>query len=97
MFAKVKKFNSIPSELSSDTEFLRRVCLDLTGTLPPPERVREFAASKDRQKRQKLVEVLLNTPEFVDSWTFRFTDLFRVGRSDPKTGPGSRPRRVDTI
>ena len=93
MFAKLKKFNSIPSELSSDTEFLRRVCLDLTGTLPP-ERVREFAASKDRQK---LVEVLLNTPEFVDYWTFRFTDLFRVGRSDPKTGPGSRPRRVDSI
>ena len=78
VFAKLKRFNIIPSKLSSDTEFLRRVCLDLTGTLPPPERVREFAASKDRRKRQKLVEVLLNTPEFVDYWTFRFADLYRA-------------------
>ena len=78
VFAKLKKFNIIPSKLSSDTEFLRRVCLDLTGTLPPPERVREFAASKDRRKRQKVVEVLINTPEFIDYWTFRFADLFRV-------------------
>ena len=80
VFAKLKKFNILPSELSSDTEFLRRVCLDLTGTLPPPARVREFAASKNRGKRQKLVEVLLDTPEFVDYWTFRFADLFRVAR-----------------
>ena len=80
VFAKLKKFNILPSELSSDTEFLRRVCLDLTGTLPPPARVREFAASKDRGKRQKLVKVLLDTPEFVDYWTFRFADLFRVAR-----------------
>ena len=78
VFAKLKRFNIIPSKLSSDTEFLRRVCLDLTGTLPPPERVREFTASKDRRKRQKLVEVLLNTPEFVDYWTFRFADLYRA-------------------
>ena len=80
VFAKLKKFNIIPSQLSSDTEFLRRVCLDLTGTLPPPSRVRKFAASKNRQKRQKVVEVLLNTPEFIDYWTFRFADLFRVTR-----------------
>ena len=35
VFAKLRQFNIIPSELSSDAEFLRRVCLDLTGTLPP--------------------------------------------------------------
>ena len=80
VFAKLKKFNIIPSKLSSDTEFLRRVCLDLTGILPPPEQVREFAASKDRRERQKLVEVLMNTPEFIDYWTFRFADVFRVDR-----------------
>jgi len=79
VFAKLRKFNIVPSELSSDTEFLRRVCLDLTGTLPPPQRVREFVASKDPQKRDKLIEILLNSPEYVDYWTFRFADLFRVG------------------
>ena len=70
--------NIVPSELSSDAEFLRRVCLDLTGTLPPPQRVREFMASKDPQKRERLIEALLNTPEYTDYWTWRFADLFRV-------------------
>ncbi len=78
VFAKLRKFNIVPSQLSSDTEFLRRVCLDLTGTLPPPDRVREFVASKDAQKRQKLIDTLMNTPEFIDYWTFRLSDLFRV-------------------
>ena len=64
--------------MSSDAEFLRRVCLDLTGTLPPPERTREFLASRDPRKRDKLIEVLLNTPEYEDYWTYRFADLFRI-------------------
>ena len=89
VFAKLKKFNIIPSKLSGDNEFLRRLCLDLTGVLPPPERVREFAASKDRRKRQKVVEVLLNTPEFIDYWTFRFADVFRVGRYKNQIDPRS--------
>ena len=79
VFAKLKKLHILSSELASDEEFLRRVCLDLTGTLPPPERAREFLASRDPQKREKLIEVLLNTPEYIDYWTFRFTDFFRVG------------------
>jgi len=78
VLAKLRRFNIVPSESSDDAEFLRRVCLDLTGTLPPPRRVREFLASKDPQKRDKLIEVLLRSPEFVDFWTFRFADLFRV-------------------
>ncbi len=78
VFAKLRKFQILPSELSSDQEFLRRVCLDLTGTLPPPRRVREFVADKDPQKRDRLVEVLLNSPEYVDYWSFRYGDLLRA-------------------
>ncbi len=78
VFAKLRRFNIIPSRLSEDGEFLRRVCLDLTGSLPPPNRVREFLADRDPRKREKLVEVLLGSPEYVDYWTFRFADLFRV-------------------
>jgi hypothetical protein len=78
IFSKLRKFHIEPSDLSRDDEFLRRVCLDLTGTLPPPARVRQFLASKDRNKRDKLIETLMATPEFVDYWTFRFSDLFRV-------------------
>ena len=78
VFDKLRRFHRIPSEISGDEEFLRRVCLDLTGTLPPPRRTREFLQSKDRRKREKLVDTLMQTPEFVDYWTFRFSELFRV-------------------
>jgi len=75
---KLRKFRVVPSELSSDSEFLRRICLDLTGTLPPPDRVKEFLSSRDPKKREKLIDILIGSPEFVDYWTFRFDDLFRV-------------------
>ena len=78
VFAKLERFHLIPSELSGDTEFLRRVCLDIIGTLPPPHRVREFLRDPDPNKRDKLVDILLDSPEYVDFWTFRFSDLFRV-------------------
>jgi uncharacterized protein DUF1549/uncharacterized protein DUF1553/Big-like domain-containing protein len=78
VLAKLRKFQILPSELSSDQEFLRRVCLDLTGTLPPPQRVREFVADKDPRKRDRLVEILVNSPEYVDYWSFRFGDLLRA-------------------
>lgn len=78
VFAKLRRFNIVPSELSGDAEFLRRVCLDLTGTLPPPERVREFVALKDPKKREKVIDALIGSPEYVDYWTFRFADIFRV-------------------
>ena len=78
IFSKLRKFNVVPAELSSDEEFLRRVCLDLTGALPPPERVPEFLADKDPGKREKLIDILLDSPEYIDYWTYRFSDLFRV-------------------
>ena len=78
VFRRLRQLSIIPSRLSSDAEFLRRLCLDVTGTLPPPERVREFLADKDPGKREKLIKTLLDSPEYVDYWTFRFADLFRV-------------------
>ena len=78
VFAKLRKFNILPSHLSSDGEFLRRACLDVTGTLPPPERVREFLSDQDPRKRNQLIEILLHSPEYVEYWTYRFSKLFRV-------------------
>ena len=85
VLAKLRKLRITPSRLSSDEEFLRRVCLDLTGTLPPPDRVREFLNSTDPAKRDRLVDTLLETPEYIDYWTFRFSDLFRVSYSSTGT------------
>ncbi len=46
--------------------------------MPPPERVRKFLAGKDPNKRDKLIDILLDSPEYVEYWTFRFADLMRV-------------------
>ncbi|MCX7394405.1 MAG: DUF1549 and DUF1553 domain-containing protein [Planctomycetales bacterium] len=78
VFAKLRKFSIIPSPSSTDGEFLRRVCLDLAGTLPPVERVGDFLADKNPQKREALIETLLGSPEYIDYWGFRFSDLLRV-------------------
>ncbi|MBM3737193.1 MAG: DUF1549 domain-containing protein [Acidobacteria bacterium] len=77
ILAKLRKLNIVPSGLATDSEFLRRVCLDLAGTLPPPERVREFLASKNPRKRELLIDALLDSPEFVEFWTFRLGEILR--------------------
>ena len=60
---KWKELGLVPSELSSDAEFIRRLSLDLCGTLPTPKQVSEFVADRDPQKRDKLIDRLLESPE----------------------------------
>jgi len=69
-----------PSPRSSDTDFLRRVYLDVIGLLPTPEEVRAFVANRDPQKREKLIDSLLQRPEYVDFWTMKWADLLRCSR-----------------
>jgi uncharacterized protein DUF1549/uncharacterized protein DUF1553/Big-like domain-containing protein len=90
IFDKLRRFHILPSERSSDSEFLRRVCLDLTGTLPPPRRVKEFLADKNPQKRDRLIETLLDSPEYADYWAFRFGDLLRATFVNSLTIRGSK-------
>ncbi len=78
VFGKLERFNIIPSEISSDSEFLRRICLDVTGTLPPADRVRDFVSNPDADKRDELIEMLLNSPEYTEYWTYFFGEIFRV-------------------
>ncbi|HEY1192304.1 MAG TPA: DUF1549 domain-containing protein [Gemmata sp.] len=78
--AKLAKLNVVPSGLCDDADFLRRVYLDLTGTLPAPDDARAFLASTENDKRSKLVESLLARPAFADLWALRWADLLRVDR-----------------
>jgi hypothetical protein len=82
VFAKLKRLNIIPSRLSSDEEFLRRVSLDTTGMLPTIEETKAFLESKDPDKRAKLIDQLIERPEFAEVWATRFADLFRTGLLD---------------
>jgi hypothetical protein len=77
---KLKTLRILPSELANDEEFLRRVYLDAIGTLPTPAEVRAFLADKSPDKRAKVIDELLERPEYVDFWTYKWGDLLRVNR-----------------
>jgi hypothetical protein len=57
-----------PAALTTDEQFIRRVTLDLTGELPAPADVTEFAADKDPLKRARLIDKLLGTEEYAKHW-----------------------------
>jgi hypothetical protein len=78
VLAKLAELNIEPSPLSSDAEFIRRVFLDAAGILPTPEEVRTFLADQAPDKRAKLVDGLLARPEFVDYWSYKWSDLLLV-------------------
>lgn len=69
-----------PSPPAGDAEFLRRVSLDLTGTLPTADEARRFLADTRPDRRALLVDALLKRPELVDYWTIKWADLLRVDR-----------------
>jgi hypothetical protein len=70
----------VPSALCSDPQFIRRASLDITGTLPTPARVRSFVADTDPAKRSKLVDSLLETPEYSYYFANKWADILRVKR-----------------
>ncbi len=62
VFAKLRRLNMVPSDLSSDGEFLRRVTLDTIGTLPTPAEVRAFLTDNRPDKRERKIDELLAHP-----------------------------------
>ena len=78
--AKLKQLHIEPSGLCTDEEFLRRAYLDAIGTLPTIEEARAFLDSKEGAKREKLVETLLQRPEYGEIWALKFGDLFVLRR-----------------
>src|SRR5262245_21845976 len=70
LFGRMERDGVPHAPLASDEEFIRRVYIDATGLLPPPEKVREFVASKDAQKRDTLIDSLIGTQEFAEQWTW---------------------------
>lgn len=78
VFDKLKKLHLAPSDLAADEAFLRRVYFDLIGLPPTREEHEKFLADKDPKKREKLIDVLLERPEFADMWTMKWGELLRV-------------------
>ena len=82
---KLQGLNLPPSPRCQDTEFIRRAFLDTIGVLPAPEEVRAFIADKSASKRDQLIDALLRRPEFVDYWSYKWSDLLLVSSKTLKT------------
>jgi len=88
--AKLQALRVPPSPRASDAEFLRRAYLDTIGTLPSAEEARVFLAERAADKRDRLIDALLSRPEFVDYWTYRWSDLLLL------SGERLRPKAIET-
>lgn len=78
VFAKLRAHRVNPSPLVEDGTFMRRAYLDLLGILPTADEAKAFVADRDRAKRRKLIDRLLERPEFADFWALKWADLLRV-------------------
>lgn len=83
VFARLAQAGVKPARLCSDGVFVRRVYLDLIGTLPTADEARQFLADKDPQKRARLIDRLLEREEYADYWALKWGDLLRVKAEFP--------------
>ncbi|MEZ6128764.1 MAG: DUF1553 domain-containing protein [Planctomycetaceae bacterium] len=83
VYAKLKSLNIIPSDVSSDEQFLRRVYLDVIGVLPTADEAREFLSDARPDKRSRLIDSLLDRPEFADFYAIRWGDILQINRDEP--------------
>ncbi len=77
VFRKLRLLKVNPSPLAGDEVFLRRAFLDAIGRLPEPAEVRAFLDDRGPAKRSKLIDRLLERPEFADFWALKWADLLR--------------------
>jgi hypothetical protein len=80
VFDKLKLLNLLPAELCTDQEFIRRAFLDLAGILPTPDECRVFLADAAPDKRARLIDQLLERPEFADFLAYKWLDVLRSNR-----------------
>jgi hypothetical protein len=83
VFARLAELGIRPARPCSDAVFVRRVHLDVIGTLPAPAEVRRFLEDRDLEKRSALVDRLLEREEFADYWAMKWGDLLRVKAEFP--------------
>jgi hypothetical protein len=77
---KWRELGLVPSGPCTDGQFVRRAYLDITGTLPTPKQVRDFVADQSADKRDKLIDALLETPAYADFFANKWADVLRVKR-----------------
>lgn len=75
---QLQALNIPPSPVCTDSEFVRRAFIDTIGTLPTADETRAFLVDADPEKRAKLIDKLLARPEYVDYWSYRWSDVLMI-------------------
>jgi len=83
VFARLQQLNITPAEVCSDPVFLRRVYLDVTGTLPAAWEAESFILDRSPNKRAVLIDRLLARDEFADYQAMKWGDLLRIKAEFP--------------
>ncbi|HBY59295.1 MAG TPA: hypothetical protein DEH78_05705, partial [Solibacterales bacterium] len=91
VFGKLQEKGFASAPLATDEEFLRRITLDITGRIPAPQEIRDFAADSDPAKRDKAADRLLFSPEFNYRWANWFGDLLQ---NKANTAVGARSQQI---
>ncbi|NUM55795.1 MAG: DUF1549 domain-containing protein [Candidatus Hydrogenedentes bacterium] len=78
IFDKLKKLRVLPAASCDDATFVRRAYMDVLGILPTADETRSFLADTAADKRAKLIDTLLERPEFNELWAMKWADLLRV-------------------
>jgi len=82
VFSNLKEIGIPPSPLCDDSTFIRRVTLDVAGRLPTAEEVNVFLASQDENKRDQVIDALLQTSDYADFFANKWTALLKNRRDD---------------
>lgn len=78
VLAKLKRLRINPSPVCDDAVFVRRIFLDLLGIPPTADEARMFVEDESTDKRERLIDRLLERPELADQWALKWSDLLRI-------------------
>ncbi|MFM8401829.1 MAG: DUF1549 domain-containing protein, partial [Pirellula sp.] len=77
VYQRLAQLNIVPSKPASDPQFLRRVFIDVIGRQPTSDEARSFLQDTNPNKRNALIDSLLERPEYADNWANKWADLLR--------------------
>lgn len=83
VFRRLSELGLAPANPCSDAVFVRRLYLDVIGTLPTPKETAQFLASRTPNKRAALIETVLARDEFADYWAMKWSDVLRIKAEFP--------------